>query len=668
MAVVAAGLWMSGTGRTKISPEVSHFLHRFWGTLGHIANTLIFFLVGLVIATGIDKATPRDLLMIGGAYAGVMAIRFGLTFAAQPLATATSDGVSSKDSTVISWGGLRGAVSLALALLVSQRRELDPELRRQILTVTAGVVLLTILVNGTTIGRLLDRLGYSKPPLGEQLARSAARARVLARVREEVNTLSQSRQLRAVPWDDVRERLRQRCAEQDESLSQVRQALDGAPPEARSADTWLRALALERQAFWDAYAHGLLGAPAIRLLGRELERQADRIGRGNLEPPETRVPRSASATAPWWQRLFGGTFGFERLALLYDLSRAEVLGAERVLSGLGSLGVADSAVLEHIAGTYQRYLLRGKERIEDVRTNLPEVAQAIETRLARRIELNLEREGYEELAHHGVLEESVLDAELAEVETQMKLLGRAPERVPIPETADLVAQTPLFSGLDAAALTDLAELTEEIVVPRGEHLFREGEQGDSMYVVARGAVHVLRRVDDDEVVVDVLGRGDILGEMALLSGEPRTASCRAASSVTLGKLDRVAFDRLMGEHPALRQGVWREFARRTFDNHVASLPRFARLDHQQRLSWFGRGESVQVGAGASLTVPNAYPFLFLVTGAVRRGDATVHAPALRFLGEGRTLSATEATHALLLPDPLEHSREALGDEVVASRG
>ncbi len=144
MAVVVAGLYMGGVGKTKVSPEVEHFLHRFWEMLGYIANTLIFFLVGLVVVMQAERASPMDLVLILAAYVGVMLIRGVLTFAAQPIVGKLA-GVNSKDSTVIVWGGLRGAVSLALALIVAQNQLIPEELRHQILLVTAGVVLLTIL-------------------------------------------------------------------------------------------------------------------------------------------------------------------------------------------------------------------------------------------------------------------------------------------------------------------------------------------------------------------------------------------------------------------------------------------------------------------------------------------------------------------------------------------
>ena len=662
MAVVVSGLWMSSSGRTKISPEVEHFLHRFWGTLGYIANTLIFFLVGFVIAKEMDQATFRDVALVVGAYAGVMAIRTLLVFLSQPIANKISDGVSRKDSAIIVWGGLRGAVSLALALLVAQRTDIDAELRRQILFVTAGVVFLTILVNGSTIGRLLSKLGFDRPPLGEQLARANANCQVLAKVQADVEELSESAQLRAVPWDALKRAVSERLDRAKSDTEEIFERLAQAPKGERKADAWIRVLSLERQAYWKAFGQGTLGPVAVRILMKELERQLDKIACADLEPPRRRSAK-ADERGRLAALLKRGAISFEGLALRYDLARAEGIGAERVLGSLETLISRDQALREKVRETYQGYLNASREEIEDIRIHLPEVAHAIETRLAHRIELNLERDGYKRLAQEGILDEQVAETELAEVETRMKQLGRHAQRIPIPETADLVAQTPMFHGLDAAALQDLADMTEEMVVTRNTYLFREGDAGDSLYVVARGAVHILRGKGDEEQLVGVLGKGDIIGEMALLTGETRNASARAATPVTLGKVGRKDFEHLMRSHTALSAAVWSEVEKRSFDNAVANAPECSTLSREARARWLAAGKRIEAAAGGSESVGPAR-HIFMVRGrAELRGaelDADNPATRLSQCGAGDEVVAVTNCRYVLLPPPglLEESATA----------
>jgi Na+/H+ antiporter len=651
MAVVAAGLWMSSDGRTRVSPEVAHFLHRFWGTLGYLANTLIFFLVGLVIAVEIGGASAADLLLVAGAFAGVMAVRFALTWASRPLLHRWSEGLSFGDCTVLSWGGLRGAVSLALALLVAHDPRVDEELGQQILLVTAGVVLLTILVNGGTMGRLLSRLGYDRLSLGEQLGLLTVRAHAIDRVRSSLVEVSRARDLRAVPWQRIAANADDRRQLLEQEIAVLREQLAGAPARERAAAHWRRVLAIERQAYWQAHADGTLGAEAVTRLSHDIDRQLDRISRGQLEPTAS---RAAAAHGGWRARRRrrlpdAQGVGFERLALLYDLARAESQGAERVLESLEDSTGVDDETLRALRVAYQESLRRSKEWIEDARTHLPEVATAIESRLASRIELNLERGAFEALAHLGELDEAGARHELEKIDHRMHRLRKAPTRVDLPATADLVAATPLFESLDPETRLELGALTEEEILPAGERLFAEGDRGDSLYVIARGAVHVLKRVGDEEVLIDVLGGGDLLGEMALLTGAPRSATARAATALTVGRIDRAGFDRLLETHPTLREQVWRAFRRRSFDNAVRMLPPHRHLGRVQRLAWIDSGRVVPLRAGSLARVAAEDRYLYVVSGEVTIADSSLRGTAFVPVAAGMLVRAVTEAQVTFLP-------------------
>ena len=69
-----------------------------------------------------------------------------------------------------------------------------------------------------------------------------------------------------------------------------------------------------------------------------------------------------------------------------------------------------------------------------------------------------------------------------------------------------------------------------------------------------------------------LGGGEILGEMALLTGSPRMATARAVTTVTVGEIEREAFENLMLTQPHVRDAIWRSFAERRFETTSAASP------------------------------------------------------------------------------------------------
>lgn len=97
---------------------------------------------------------------------------------------------------------------------------------------------------------------------------------------------------------------------------------------------------------------------------------------------------------------------------------------------------------------------------------------------------------------------------------------------------------PLFSGLDAAALAELRRSAEEIELDAGSYLFHAGEPADSLYVVRSGRLQAIQT----QIVIREFGRGEVIGELGLLTGAPRSASIRAVRDSTLVRLTKEQFD------------------------------------------------------------------------------------------------------------------------------
>lgn len=665
MALVAAGLWMGGPARTTVSPEVAHFLHQFWELLAHMANTLIFFLVGLIIGHRFQDATIADFGLILAVYVGIMVIRFVVTAAFRPMADRFGDPISGPDVLIVSWGGLRGAVAMALVLALATNEMVPEVVSQKMLLLTAGVVLLSIAVNGMTMGTLLSRLGYDAPPIGEAMAAVGARAAVLDRVRQAIESMRSSRELRTVRWNEVVDSIEARRSHLAGQRDALRADLEKLPIDARAGGIWSQVLGIEREAYWHAFSHGTLSSRAVKVFDHEINSHFDAIAKGNLEPPESRVPTSASLRRRMTRMLreteaFAGLYAnveFENLALHYDLLRGMSSAAAKVLGALGGLEFPSLEAEAAVRRAYQRYQADGKQGLEEMRVGLPEITAAIETRIAERIAMNLEREQLLACGHSGVLSEVEATRLAAEVEERMARLATAATRARLPELGEMVAEIPLFEGLSAPQLERIAAAARVVVLPAGDLLFRQRDRGDAMFFIVRGAVHIT--ITDDAGVdrsIDVLGGGDILGEMALLTGEPRTASALCATAVTLVRLGRDAFESAIADSAELADACWGALARRRLDNHVRTRRPWQHLEHGARTNWFGQGRLVALEDGQVLACEAAARWAFVVVGGVSSkgvGAAavgTITAPGLVDLRELRPLVGHGATRVLVLPD------------------
>eukprot|EP01135_Chromosphaera_perkinsii_P012182 Nk52_evm1s2612 gene=Nk52_evmTU1s2612 len=159
LAVVMLGL-VTNRMRTRISPEVEKFLHRFWHMIAYLANTLIFGLVGVIISLkAFDDIGGKDWGYLFLLYIFITLIRTLVVVMFHRLVNRVGYAIPWQNEAVIIWGGLRGAVGLALALLVASEDEIDSDkIGNKVLFLCSGIVILTLTVNATTIGRLLSFL------------------------------------------------------------------------------------------------------------------------------------------------------------------------------------------------------------------------------------------------------------------------------------------------------------------------------------------------------------------------------------------------------------------------------------------------------------------------------------------------------------------------------
>jgi len=167
LAVVAAGLVVGTIGLRNTSPTTRITLDHFWEVLAFLVNSMVFLVIGLKI--DLIELFADNIWYIIVAVVAVLVTRliiiYGFTAIVATLLPARRIPVPYRH--VMYWGGLRGAISLALALSLEESA-FAPEVVDTVLFMTFGVVLFTLLAQGTTISALIGRLGLSGVDASEQ--------------------------------------------------------------------------------------------------------------------------------------------------------------------------------------------------------------------------------------------------------------------------------------------------------------------------------------------------------------------------------------------------------------------------------------------------------------------------------------------------------------------
>lgn len=119
-------------------------------------------------------------------------------------------------------------------------------------------------------------------------------------------------------------------------------------------------------------------------------------------------------------------------------------------------------------------------------------------------------------------------------------------------------ESSIFATTPDNVLAALADVVEDVQLAPNQQLFAKGDPGTSIYVIVAGLVRV--HIGDQTVVE--LTDGDIVGELAALDPEPRSASVSAIDTTTLYRIEQSILQSLMAEHPEIMHGIIKELAHR----------------------------------------------------------------------------------------------------------
>lgn len=153
--------------------------------------------------------------------------------------------------------------------------------------------------------------------------------------------------------------------------------------------------------------------------------------------------------------------------------------------------------------------------------------------------------------------------------------------------AEVLAGSSVFKELPQEALEAIAGAVQPLVVSGNSIILRQGDPGECLYIIRSGSVRIFRRNEEGlHLDISIKGPGETFGEMALLTGEPRSADVETLGETHLMVLSKDQLDRIMKDFPEISKVFAREMRRWLF-NDEKRLEIQAREVHKSlRITWF----------------------------------------------------------------------------------
>jgi CRP-like cAMP-binding protein len=170
----------------------------------------------------------------------------------------------------------------------------------------------------------------------------------------------------------------------------------------------------------------------------------------------------------------------------------------------------------------------------------------------------------------------------------------------------------LLRSLPPEDIEMVLDAVKPISVPANNYIFRKGDAADGLYLITDGHVQILDQQEDN--VLAILSAGESFGEMALLTGEPRYASARTGSPVSLLKIDKSQFSSLLKVSPYLKQSIEQLNSKRLMKNveavqvdkdhwmkiAMANIERLSKSEEYAYLSKVPKGAPLAIFLGAMM--------------------------------------------------------------------
>ena len=566
MAVVTAALVIGSHGRTSVSGHGWELLEETWETLGFWANSLIFVLVGIAVPAILAVFGPEmwktlaTLLVVGfGARAllthGLLPILSGL---------GVCPPVNLGFRTVMWWGGLRGAVSLALALAIFENEAISEDVRNFVVALVCAFVLFTLFINATTVGMVMKAFGLDKLSKNDLAIRDRTVERTLREVSESIPSIAESN----IIYGEVAE---QAVLGYNNRLEAIQSIISKENP--IDDESWLKiglmsAIGQERKHYMNDYSKGYVDPSNSRDLLATADDILDALKANGVQGY---VAASESGLGFDWrirlamqiQRRFG-IIG----PLRNNLSNrwARLRATLSALSRIQKVGITDikSLIDDKVAGRLveliEARIAKTEVALDALRVQYPEYANKVQTLHLDKITLNQELGKYKELYSDSIITTEIYSNLESGIASREEISSVPPELDLGLNRLELVASVPLFEGVEADKLRSIADLLQPQLILPGETLCKAGEAGDCMYFISSGAIAV-----QTAAAPVVLGSGEFFGEIALLKNAPRTATVIAESFCELLILRSSDFTKLLSENPSLKKTIETVAADRSSD-------------------------------------------------------------------------------------------------------
>lgn len=393
IATTVASLLMGNYGRAKINPHAEEFVSKLWEQFAFMANSLIFLLIGVLIAKTAPLFPPLTLSIIISIFivAAARALSiYPITFLFNTFAK-TSDKIPKAWQHLLAWGSLRGALAITMVLLIPDNLSIpnwsfSVSPKEFLLVITISCITTTLVIKASTIKSFIKKFNLDCLTDVEEFEYQEARALMHKKVTERLAHYQQ----RGYIDSKIAEQL---LTEHNKAFKSACNKIDAMSVERRDdlAFRVLRmfAIGIERRYLHNLYNNHEVTEPIYRRISGKLKIQLEAIEHGNLSP-DTSLHVDArdifERLAELFQKIFIPKSTKYTYAERYMYYRAQTIISRKVLKELevidGANTIFTTGAVEHVRTLYTTFKENSEQKMLNLAAERPEISKDLAMDLA----------------------------------------------------------------------------------------------------------------------------------------------------------------------------------------------------------------------------------------------------------------------------------------------
>ena len=541
LGVVTYGLYMSAYGKTLISPIVEKPMHCFWSIIASDMEAFVFIISGMILGNQMldtKSITWTDVAMLFLIFIILHIIRFICIIIHYPLLKYFGYGIHWKEIVIITFSGIKGVISLAIALITFSDPSVSDPFGSLMLFFTIGIATLTVLLDGFAVKFFVRVLELETLNEVEENMLVGVTTAILQETGKNIEQFRSEKEFDLVKWEDVlkvagKKRLLYHIMKPNKIGSQVlKEHSDKSIEEILeiySAKFELSKESLENEMrsrfynslkaiYWHEFESGqCLGFTSLILINScnlAQEHNTQKINDWDIlvkELTNPKITKLLEKLSHWpivgiiFKRLL-----YTQIMITYDAASTFIKAHQESLELMDKMEIdTDEEIFKSVVEESNLQTKLCSEYVKEFITNpYPEIISQVQSNMAAHTLLISQRKLINKIYQQGVIKEIEYESLLDAIDENIKFLARYSSIQPA-SIKEILRNK--FRKATSKQISEILPFIQERHYKPESFLFREGDEVEGAYLIFNGRVHEYSSWIDQELII-----GNIVGAQHLL--------------------------------------------------------------------------------------------------------------------------------------------------------